>query len=473
MSIAAVPNYLGSDFSQASPGMRFGLLLPIWTNRTDQQAEVTGRAQAASPEGREVNELLMKKGMDATIVELCQRKQKPLPSLWDKNDSAAHAAWKKITTLAQSDQQRMRALAKRQEALANTVANLLRLDALATAPFTTGLGNEHPLENGFAFLNPYGLPYLAGSGIKGVLRQSARELASGDWGDASGWNDNKTIPLMQGASDKRRAVLDTNQHPVMLAMIDVLFGRESEDGDSDHLRGALGFWDVIPQIKGDSLTVEVMTPHQGHYYQQKLDKMSGDSITPHDSGQPNPIHFLTVPPGSGFTFHVVCDTQHLARLAPELAANDRWQSLLTAAFTHAFAWLGFGAKTAVGYGALEEDPEVKQVREKAAQAVADKLRAEQAAREREADLAALAPTARAIREFLDARPDKNQTELSALFNGLKSGRWSGDTKREIALHVEQLMRNANKWKENTAKKNPDKDHDYQDTLKVKAWLRGQ
>jgi len=147
--------------------------------------------------------------------------------------------------------------------------------------------------------------------------------------------------------------------------------------------------------------------------------------------------------------------------------------LLTAAFTHAFAWLGFGAKTAVGYGAMEEDPEVKQVREQAAQADANKLRAEQAARQREAELAALPPTARAIREFLDARADKNQTELAALFSALKASVWSGDTKIEIARHVEQLMCDANKWKENSAKKNPDKDHDYQDTLKVKAWLRGQ
>ncbi|PKO60587.1 MAG: type III-B CRISPR module RAMP protein Cmr6 [Betaproteobacteria bacterium HGW-Betaproteobacteria-17] len=268
-------------------------------------------------------------------------------------------------------------------------------------------------------------------------------------------------------------MLDTNKQPVMLSMRDVLFGRESKDGDSDHLRGALSFWDVIPQIKGDSLTVEIMTPHQTHYYQQKLDRKAGDSVTPHDSGQPNPIHFLTVPPGSGFTFHVVCDTQHLARLAPALAANDRWQALLTTAFEHAFAWLGFGAKTAVGYGAMAEDPELKQRREQAAQAVADTLRAEHAARQREAELAALPPTARAIREFLDARPDKNQTELSALFSGLKRGEWSGDVKLEIARHVEQLMRDAKKWKEKSEKKNPDKDHDYQDTLKVNAWLSGK
>ena len=32
MAIAAVPAYLclGADFSQASPGLRFGMLLPLW-----------------------------------------------------------------------------------------------------------------------------------------------------------------------------------------------------------------------------------------------------------------------------------------------------------------------------------------------------------------------------------------------------------------------------------------------------------
>ncbi len=49
----------------------------------------------------------------------------------------------------------------------------------------------------------------------------------------------------------------------------------------------------------------------------------------------------------------------MTRLAPDLALPDpktskpRWQTLITAAFEHAFQWLGFGAKTAVGYGAME------------------------------------------------------------------------------------------------------------------------
>lgn len=336
MPIAAVPAYLGKDFKDASPGMRFGLLLPIWTSRQDQEAEVNKRAEAKSREGDEVKELL-RRGMDAAIQQLRQRHTRPLPGLWDKNDFAARSAWNNIKTLTKSDQARMKALADRQSSLAQSASAeyFLRLDAYATAPFTTGLGNEHPLENGFAFLNPYGLPYLPGSGVKGVLRQAARELVSGDWGNAQGWDDNA---------------------------ITCLFGRESSNGDTDHLRGALSFWDVIPQIKGDSLVVEIMTPHQSHYYQQKRDRKTGDSTNPHDSGQPTPISFLTVPPGSGFTFHVVCNLAHMNRLAPALVQEARWKSLLTTAFEHAFEWLGFGAKTAVGYGAMES-PEQRKVRE--------------------------------------------------------------------------------------------------------------
>ena len=131
--------------------------------------------------------------------------------------------------------------------------------------------------------------------------------------------------------------------------LDVLFGSEALDGEN-HLRGVLSFWDVIPQIEGNSLMVEIMTPHQGHYYQQQ--NVAGSS-TPHDSGSPIPISFLTVPPKSKFAFHVVCDNARLEHLAPDLANNDRWKELLTEAFEHAFEWLGFGAKTSLGYGAMD------------------------------------------------------------------------------------------------------------------------
>jgi CRISPR-associated protein Cmr6 len=348
MPVAAVPEYLGRDFKDASPGMRFGMYLPIWTDRTDQEADVKKRSEAKSREGGEVADMLNREGMDATIRALRQRQPRPLAGLWDKNDFAAKTAWALVVALSKRDKDLMKALAERQGALhaIAPVENSLTVDALSIAPFTTGLGNEHPLENGFAFLNPYGLPYLPGTGVKGVLRQAARELASGEWCDNSGWRKDKCY------------LLEAGKERIPLSMIDALFGLEAEDGEKQHVRGALTFWDVIPQIKGDSLTVDIMTPHQGHYYQQKQGVKTGKSITPHDSGQPVPISFLTVPLGSGFTFHVQCDVEHLARTAPELAEEGRWKVLLKSAFDHAFDWLGFGAKTAVGYGQMEDKAQI-------------------------------------------------------------------------------------------------------------------
>ena len=347
MPIPALPEYLGQqDLSTASPGMRFGMYLPIWTARIDQEQQIKKMAAAKSPQGRELAEILEEQGMEAAI-DHAKRARGRFPGLWEKNDHAAHEAWRKVAQLAHDDQQRVNALVERQAAIAAALGDdeaLFVIDAQSTAPFTTGLGNEHPLENGFAFLWPYGLPYLPGSGVKGVLRQAARELAgvskAAQWDVRSDWTE---------------------------AAILALFG--SEDS-KEARRGALSFWDVIPRIAGDHLSIEVMTGHQSHYY------MKGQ--TPHESGQPIPVYFLTVPPKSGFTFHVLCDRPFLRDFAPELAENDRWKALLRQAFEHAFEWLGFGAKTAVGYGAMETDEAAaRQREEQAKQAALEKLSPEQ------------------------------------------------------------------------------------------------
>jgi len=393
MPIAAVPKYFGNDFKESTPAQRFGLLLATWTSRKDQQDEVTRRSQAQSPEGHRINQLLQRQGMDETIQMLCQENR--LPKLWEKNDAGARQSWKQVTALTPGDQARIKALHDRQVALSGSYAGtqMLVMEALATAPFTTGLGNEHPLENGFAFLNPYGIPYLPGSGVKGVLRQAARELAGGKWGDTQGWHEERCYPLMETRDQSRKPVLDTHKNPIMLTMLDVLFGYESKDGETTHVRGVLSFWDVIPQIKGNSLSVEIMTPHQGHYYQQKTERNTGNSSNPHESGQPIPISFLTVPPGSGFTFNILCDTDHLNRLAPELAQNEAWKTLLTAAFAHAFQWLGFGAKTAVGYGAMKLDQDRIDEQNRIA-------REQQAKREKEVREASMTANQKAVDAFI-------------------------------------------------------------------------
>lgn len=356
MSIAAVPGYLQKDdpefYLSAPPGHRFLLYFAVWGENQETE-RIDWRMKDRVPRMRRKDGKLIQQGWDdvpndhhACTIAACKtlsfdeerpRKREP------KSDPGLKP-WRPLID----------ALCQRQQQLFSTIPQTQRLslEARSIAPFTTGLGNEHPLENGFAFLNPYGLPYLPGSGVKGVLRQAARELASGDWGDTHGWSAEARFPLLEGPAECRKPMCDKNQQPILLTQADVLFGRETPAGESEHVRGVLSFWDVIPQLAGNSLAVEIMTPHQGHYYQKKSERKTGDSTSPHESGQPVPIPFLTVPPGSGFAFHVVCDLPRLRWLAPELAQDDRWKTMLTAAFEHAFAWLGFGAKTAVGYGAM-------------------------------------------------------------------------------------------------------------------------
>ena len=414
MPVAAVPDYLGKDFSQASPGLRFGMYLPLWgmNQRTKTLSwdthDITYEVRGQQQQEREVK----KENKVTALQQAC--------------------------ALSKGDKDIAKAMLQRQNQTFATVtpAQGLRLQATAIAPFTTGLGNEHPLENGFAFLNPYGLPYLPGSGVKGVLRRATSELASGEW-SASDWSTDlrHEVHTLEG-----KRLFDASD-------LDVLFGSEALNGE-DHLRGVLSFWDVIPQIEGNSLMVEIMTPHQSHYYQGNQGKATAGSISPHDSGSPNPISFLTVPPQSAFAFHVVCDSARLQHLAPDLAANDRWKLLLTEAFEHAFNWLGFGAKTSVGYGAMGRDT---QAEEKLARAQAEA----QATASQAAKMANLSENARKIEAFvLDCKArleqlrggkDKPNTELHAKARALSKAAlegadWSTEEKRTAAQALADWLR---------------------------------
>ena len=514
MPIAAVPRYLERQFEKgfasASPALRFGMYLPIWTERADQEREVRERAEKKGHEGQELKQRLVSDGMDAVIKDLVQRER--LPGLWDKNEQGGRTAWKEIVDLTSDDQIRMKALVGRQAALFQTMTGGtgLELVAQSTAPFTTGLGNEHPLENGFTFLNPYGLPCLPGSGVKGVIRRAAEELAHRDffendsgWTLPAIWHLFGFEPWLTSASRKSDTEWEewiggfSAEKEEIVAYLDTSLDETSKsqklkscilEADDPmrtllqerhlHVRGALEFWDVIPQINGKKLAVEIMTPHHSHYYQNKT---HAGSTSPHDSGNPNPISFLTVPPGSDFVFHVRCNHRRLSRCAPDLATDGRWRTLLEAAFEHAFEWLGFGAKTAVGYGAMERDrageerfQQEHEDRKRAARERVERERAEKEAEAREAErLATLSPIEQEIETVIRDRRDRSMSEIMVVIQAVQGGRWDGDAKIEAAKWLENKIKDGRRWKETTAKKRPDRDKDYQNTLLVKGWLEGK
>lgn len=317
-AVAAVPAYVGkhTDLLGATPpGHRFGLYFPLWHRETWEIADKKGGKQRAL---------------------------------------------KQVLPLGGEARQQLAAVRARQERLA-TMAGALTIESVSEAPFMTGVGMEHPLENGFAFLNPYGLPYLPGASVKGVLRQAAEALALDEGlNDRGGWDilavwwlfgfDATSACLANPQSDAAKGLraaieagsLDPELAKPFAPILDLIGGGEAQQRRQKiHRKGALAFWDVFPEPAGGTLAIDILTPHYAPYYQKGL--------PPADCYAPTPVPFLTLPPKSRFRFQV----QFLDRAALPASLRERWRTLIEKAFDRAFAWHGFGAKTAVGYGQMQ------------------------------------------------------------------------------------------------------------------------
>lgn len=184
--------------------------------------------------------------------------------------------------------------------------------------FATGLGNPHPVENGFAWHPTLGTPYIAGSAVKGLVRA---------WTEG-GWNE--TFP--EDGAERRKH-------------LHRWFGSESKDpADCEtHITqtGGLIFFDAIP-VEPPTLGADVMTPHMGKWYESggSIEDigMDNDKI-PADWHDPVPVPFLVVRQAT-FLFAIAArHPKFQADVAPAMAA-----------LKSALAYLGAGAKTAVGYG---------------------------------------------------------------------------------------------------------------------------
>lgn len=155
----------------------------------------------------------------------------------------------------------------------------------------------------------WGVPYLPGSGLKGVARAWFESAAQG-----------------RDKSEVARA----------------LFGFVGSDGDASTAQsGVVDFHDALwipdaaPGRPPDwsPLSVDVVNPHQTPYYTQ--------SAPPTDWHAPTPTHRLTVSPGARF----------LVVLEGATAGSEAWldhlaATVLPAALEHH----GFGAWTRAGYG---------------------------------------------------------------------------------------------------------------------------
>jgi CRISPR-associated protein Cmr6 len=143
--------------------------------------------------------------------------------------------------------------------------------------------------------------------------------------------------------------------------------------------------------------------------------------------------------------------------------------MLETIFAHAFEWLGFGAKTAVGYGQVVEDPQAatRQAAEAEHRHREEERKRQEAERERE--LEAMSPADRAIVDALVEKVDKGMKDSVFLCQLLEKGRWEGDLAASVADRLRERMREEKCWKETSTK--PGKDKDYRRTQVVLKFLK--
>jgi CRISPR-associated protein Cmr6 len=215
-----------------------------------------------------------------------------------------------------------------------------------------GMGNAHVLENSLSFAHIHGLPYLPGSGVKGVARAWAVKeiLCPGEWtgnldcfdrlieaegvetmlekNDLAGLRQVSAVHTQSGVqridNNTLTLLLNDPDWKCNLCIARRIFGRLG-------LAGEVIFLDAFPASA--SMEADVMAPHYGNYYRS-------NENWPVDSENPSPILFAVIAGGAVFHFR--------------LAAPDEMQLL------HAVDWLkkglqyfGVGAKTSVGYGRFD------------------------------------------------------------------------------------------------------------------------
>lgn len=312
------------------------------------------------------------------------------------------------------------------------------------SPFVTGLGREHPVENGFLWHHTLGVPYLPGSSVKGMVRS---------------W-------IEQWAEEKDKKEKEE---------IDRIFGPKQPTEQPQV--GVVVFLDAIP-LDTVRLKADIMTPHYGEYYQNKeRPKAPGDWISP------VPIPFLAVKEGATFHFAIVprrhpcLKTQGESGKSSDLPVGKSREGnhradceIVVDWLKEALEWIGAGAKTAIGYGRMSVDDSNQDRCEKEWREQKQKAKD---AKKRDAELAKASPIEREILEFLAKKPDKGIPDHTVIINQVKSGRWEGKEKVEVARWLKRKMEEEKRWKPNTKAKKPDKDRDYQNTLLIMKWLQGE
>jgi len=177
--------------------------------------------------------------------------------------------------------------------------------------FIVGLGNESVYETSMTLHHIYGIPYIPGQAIKGLVRH---------------W-------VIEEYFDSREA------EAIDCDAFRKIFGAEKNKNNPAQ-SGQVIFYDAMP-ICPLQIKVDIMNPHYQPYYSK--------GQAPGDYHDPNPIFFLTVE-NTEFQFLLGIKAGNKQEINSEHLGSGKILDLVIKWLRQALEFKGIGAKTSVGYG---------------------------------------------------------------------------------------------------------------------------
>ncbi|ADC88649.1 CRISPR-associated RAMP protein, Cmr6 family [Thermocrinis albus DSM 14484] len=184
--------------------------------------------------------------------------------------------------------------------------------------FVSGMGYPSPIENGFLLHHTYGIPYISGESVKGLVRYM--------YIYKNFTEENFSKERLKGLEEGKYQESELNEKEKIFVK---LFGTQKEEGK-------IVFFDAYPEsLTERNLSIDVMNNHYGEYYETKGEKEPGDWYNP------NPVFFLTLEKVTFiFRIGIEKDVEEAEKLL------DQTLELLK----EGLELFGLGAKRRKGYG---------------------------------------------------------------------------------------------------------------------------
>ncbi len=213
--------------------------------------------------------------------------------------------------------------------------DFMNFDGIINDKLIIGFGNHSVFETDITLHHIYGIPYIPGSALKGVLRNFIIQEYFMECSDICKKECNGQC--------QRNA----NNDELFIK----IFGGKNEKDES--LQGNTIFMDSFPNKKF-TIEREVMTPHHQEYY-------DGSEKLPLDRDRTTPINFLTVA-GNDIEFVINIGLNKIINnkvIKKDITSNDKIlnkyehqtiRKFILENLIDALEFHGIGAKTSVGYG---------------------------------------------------------------------------------------------------------------------------